>query len=134
MLGTITHNWILYQALKTFNATWRPTQIIQNSNAAAHVYGQKRKKDRSGNTKDFENSRGWNAMNLWRFHNILEHHQDSYILNEKFFGEKEGFDSEDWESVNIGRYASDWFVNKADPTTYFIVDNSRRFYRYKKEY
>jgi hypothetical protein len=234
MPGTITHNWILYRALRTFETAWGPTGRVKASHDAARSYGRTPKKDKPSKTndlvfagcaylgccgpdlfyldlgstgtfiadllhynrsglymtwwlselkkdvetlesstlgndmlreyayilghishiaaditihpyvnsivqayptlaKDFENSRGWNPMNLWRFHNILEHHQDSYILHEKFFGQ-EGFDSEDWENANVARHASDWFVHHSNPKTYFIVNRSRAFYRYGKNY
>jgi len=84
------------------------------------------------NKKQFENSRGWNAMNLWKFHNILEQHQDAYILYHKFFSELRFADGS-WENINIAKHAADYFLYKNKSAIPFVT-NPRLFYRYKKRY
>jgi len=86
------------------------------------------------NEKVFLNSRGKDRLLVkWKFHNILEHHQDAYVLYNLFFGGAGLFgDAEkNWENANMGRWAAHYLkVNKE----YFFVNRSKSFYRYGKTY
>lgn len=84
-------------------------------------------------SKDFRNARGKLLKNLWKFHNILEHHQDSYVLHRLFFGQ-EKFSRESWENANVARWASRFFLQDGNSSQYFFVQNSRGYYRYAKAY
>ena len=67
--------------------------------------------------------------NMWKFHNILEHYQDSYVFYKLFVGD-EGF-VKDWESVNIASAASRYLADAGNADQRFLVANSKKFYRYR---
>jgi hypothetical protein len=86
------------------------------------------------NEQVFLNSRGYNRVKpKWKFHNILEHHQDAYVLYNLFFGGGGLFgDAEkNWENANMGRWAAHYLKVNSE---YFFVKRSSDFYSYAKTY
>ncbi|MDI1442496.1 zinc dependent phospholipase C family protein [Polyangium sp. 6x1] len=84
------------------------------------------------NEKLFEDARGVNTKNIWRFHNTLEQYQDSYVLHKRFVGlEKFG---QDWENVNIAVAASSYYLNSAHANEWFLLRNARGFYQFERNY
>jgi hypothetical protein len=69
---------------------------------------------------------GW-AMNLFKFHNVVEHWQDAYILR-KVLQEREGF--KNWQSINLCAAAADNLLK--NPNSYFVLKNLE-YYGYKNE-
>lgn len=64
--------------------------------------------------------------NLWKFHNILEHYQDAYVLHRLFYG-LSGF-QRDWEYVNIATGAAEHFKKDANKGYWFLTRNAKQFY------
>ncbi|MFH1216408.1 MAG: zinc dependent phospholipase C family protein [Pseudomonadota bacterium] len=65
---------------------------------------------------------------MWKFHNILEHYQDSYVFY-RLFVDDAGF-KDDWESVNIASAAGDYFFKNQNSAERFLVSQSKKFYKY----
>jgi hypothetical protein len=84
------------------------------------------------NPEAFENARGSLKNNIWKFHNILEHYQDSYVLHNLFF-EIEGF-GQDWETVNIARAAANYYMKKSNRNERFLMKNCKEFYKFTHKY
>jgi hypothetical protein len=81
------------------------------------------------NGKNFENARGILTENKWKFHNILEHYQDAYILHHRFI-DQEGL-GPDEACVNLGAPAGHWLRRQTDRTEWLgFVARTRSFYRY----
>ena len=77
----------------------------------------------------FKNARGLLPKVKWKFHNILEHYQDAYILHDRFIGE-EGFGS-DPDCVNLGAPAGIWLGQQSDRSQWLgFVARTQSFYRY----
>lgn len=75
----------------------------------------------------FKNARGMLPTKMWKFHNILEHYQDSYVLYRRFQGE-ERF-GKDTDCVNLALPAAKLIhEGKLDPLG--LVEATRQFYRY----
>jgi len=85
------------------------------------------------NLKLFEHARGWVRKNEWRFHNILEQYQDTYVLYEKFFKEENFYHKQAgnclW-SPNIAYIASDYLLKNKH--NYFMLKFSKDFYNYSE--
>lgn len=84
------------------------------------------------NSKVFENARGMAPINLWKFHNVLEHYQDAYVLHRRFIG-MEGM-NDDWQFANVARAGSRYYLDGAGAQEYFLIPNAKGFYKYAKEY
>jgi hypothetical protein len=76
--------------------------------------------------KRFENPRGVaQYIDLWKYHNVLEHWQDDYILFEKVLAPQDdsngclGFQG--WQSVAIAGAAAKWIAD--EDSLYFLFDN-----------
>jgi len=80
----------------------------------------------------FKNARGVYAGKIWKFHNILEQYQDAYVLNQLFF-DHEGFGRR-WETVNMAMAAANLYLQKANKNRWFLLNNCKQFYRFKKSY
>jgi len=79
--------------------------------------------------KVFKNARGilfWKTP--WKFHNILEHYQDAYILHERFKGD-EKFGSDDG-CVNLAAAAGDFLRGQEAKEYIGFVKMTKQFYRY----
>jgi len=76
----------------------------------------------------FKNNNGVLWKVLWKFHNILEHYQDSYVLHRRFIGEEKM--GPDQACVNLALPAAN--ALGASPKNYIgLVEPTRIFYRYK---
>lgn len=84
------------------------------------------------NKEIFKNARGLYAGKIWKFHNILEHYQDTYVLHKKFQA-KEKFGT-DWENVNVARAAAEHFFKSVNKSERFLVDICKKYYRFTKVY
>lgn len=77
----------------------------------------------------FKNARGLLPAKKWKFHNILEHYQDAYILHEKFIG-TEGFGA-DAGCTNLGSPAGTFLRTQTDRNEWIgFVPHTKNFYRY----
>jgi hypothetical protein len=79
-----------------------------------------------------DNQRWQTAPNIWKFHNVLEHYQDAYVLHRRFYGQ-EGF-QKDWESVNVAAAAARYLQQSSAKKYWFLVKGARDFYRFKKPF
>lgn len=69
---------------------------------------------------------------MWRFHNVMEHYQDVYVLNKLFYGDRKfaaGF-----ENVNIARAAATWFLDDQHVGSRFLVKKAKEFYGFTKAF
>ena len=81
------------------------------------------------NQKVFKNARGvlfWKTP--WKFHNILEHYQDAYILHDRFIGEEKL--GSDPECVNFAAPAAAWLRTQASSEWIGFVKQAKAFYRH----
>lgn len=84
------------------------------------------------NAKSFEDARGWNGLNVWRFHNTLEQYQDAYVLHRCFFKD-EGF-APRWLNVNIAGGGAYYLGAYANWDEWFLVRNAKGFYKFKRNF
>ena len=77
----------------------------------------------------FKNARGFLPVKKWKFHNILEHYQDAYILHDRFIGE-EGFGGHP-DCTNLGGPAGTYLRSQTDRSEWLgFVARTKAFYRY----
>jgi hypothetical protein len=76
----------------------------------------------------FKNARGLLPKLQWKFHNILEHYQDAYILHRRFIAQ-EGL-GPDENCVNLGAPAGVWLREQGRSEWLGFVARTRDFYRY----
>lgn len=76
----------------------------------------------------FKNARGMLPKKKWKFHNILEHYQDAYILHDRFIGE-EGIGS-DPGCANLGAPAAVYLRDQSPAMWLGFVERTKAFYRY----
>lgn len=76
----------------------------------------------------FKNARGMLPTKKWKFHNILEHYQDAYILHEKFI-RAEGF-GEHADCTNLGAPAAGYLRVQDRKEWLGFVAHTKNFYRY----
>jgi hypothetical protein len=85
-----------------------------------HCEYDSEKEKGTGNSR-FEPFGGWaSSMNLFKFHNVIEHWQDAYVLRRIMIPqERAGF--KNWESVNLCAAAAKDLLR--NPRQYFILKN-----------
>lgn len=77
--------------------------------------------------KRYEDFRGWNPKNIWKFHNILEAIQDSYVWHEKY--QRDAHFASPAEAVNLA-FGAGWFLNRQKRERWLnFVDRAKTFYR-----
>jgi hypothetical protein len=77
--------------------------------------------------KLYEDFRGWNPLNIWKFHNILEAIQDSYVWHEKYQRDA-GFASPS-QAVNLA-YGAGWFMRRQKRGRWIgFTQRAKDFYR-----
>jgi hypothetical protein len=84
------------------------------------------------NQEVFKNARGMLPKAIWKFHNILEHYQDAYVLHKRFQGMHK-FGAH-WQNANLAQAGSSYYLKKENKSDWFLLKNVKAFYRFLKVY
>jgi hypothetical protein len=71
------------------------------------------------------------VKNIWKFHNVLEHHQDSYIWHKRFIKDEKF--AEDWANVNMAMGAAHFYRDQV-PAERFLVTNCTTYYNLPQQF